>query len=101
MIAYPFGLEFLAGMFGCMMAGVVPCSVYPPRPDKLKIDLPAFMLKAVDAGAEYALSTNAFRRVMTISNIIGRDTKVSVVLIGCSIADASDSPSFSDFVACY
>ena len=78
MIAYPFGLEFLAGMFGCMILGVVGCSAYPPNPQRLTEELPAFNKKATDAGAEYALTTNAFRRFMNISNITGNRTQVSL-----------------------
>eukprot|EP00964_Phaeocystis_antarctica_P165292 scaffold145064_cov127-Phaeocystis_antarctica.AAC.1 len=51
MIAYPFGLEFLAGMFGCMRAGIVPCSIYPPNPSKFASEIPKFEKFARDAGA--------------------------------------------------
>ena len=57
MIAYPFGLEFLAGMLGCMRAGIIPCSVSPPNPSKLSSDIPKFEKFARDAGAKFALST--------------------------------------------
>lgn len=56
MIAYDFGLEFLAGMFGCMRSGLVPCSIYPPNPNKLSSDVPKFNSFARDAGAKYALA---------------------------------------------
>ena len=51
MVAYPFGLEFLAGMLGSMRAGIIPCSVYPPNPNKLSSDVPKFDQFARDAGA--------------------------------------------------
>lgn len=76
MIAYPFGLEFLAGLVGCMMAGVIGCSVYPPNPQQLKIDLPAFNLKVQDAGAKFALTTSAFKRYMGLNNFIGNRSEV-------------------------
>lgn len=79
MIVYPFGLDFLSGLMGCMMAGVTACSVYPPNPKKLKTDLPAFNLKVQDAGAKYALTTSAFRRVMGLSNLMGHKTMVSTL----------------------
>lgn len=77
MIAYPFGLEFLAGLVGCMMTGVIGCSVYPPNPQQLKIDLPAFNLKVQDAGAKFALTTSSFKRFMSLNNFVGHTTEVN------------------------
>ncbi|CAB9525429.1 7a-methyl-1,5-dioxo-octahydro-1H-inden-4-yl [Seminavis robusta] len=68
MIAYPFGLEFLAGMVGAMKVGVIPCSIYPPNPNQLKTDMPKFRRFAEDAGAKYALSTGAFATAMTAAD---------------------------------
>ncbi|CAB9497127.1 D-alanine--D-alanyl carrier protein ligase [Seminavis robusta] len=70
MVAYPFGLEFLAGMFGAMKIGVIPCSIYPPNPNELKTDMPKFRRFAVDAGAKYALSTSAFATAMTAVSVL-------------------------------
>ncbi|CAB9527400.1 D-alanine--D-alanyl carrier protein ligase [Seminavis robusta] len=70
MIAYPFGLEFLAGMFGAMKVGVIPCSIYPPNPNQLKTDMPKFRRFAEDAGAKYALSTNRFATAMTAASVL-------------------------------
>ncbi|CAB9497123.1 D-alanine--D-alanyl carrier protein ligase [Seminavis robusta] len=70
MIAYPFGLEFLAGMFGAMKAGVIPCSIYPPNPNQLKTDMPKFRGFVEDAGAKYALTTAAFAAGMTAASVL-------------------------------
>ncbi|CAB9509910.1 D-alanine--D-alanyl carrier protein ligase [Seminavis robusta] len=69
MIAYPFGLEFLAGMFGAMKIGVIPCSIYPPNPNQLKTDMPKFRGFAEDAGAKFALTTTAFATAMTAAGV--------------------------------
>lgn len=76
MIAYPFGLEFLAGLVGCMMAGMVGCSVYPPNPQRLQHDLPAFNQKVQDAGATFALTTASFKRFMMLNNFVGNRSEV-------------------------
>ena len=68
MVAFPFGLEFLAGMFGAMKIGVVPCSIYPPNPNQLKTDIPKFRGFAEDAGAKFALTTNMFATAMTTAS---------------------------------
>ncbi|CAB9528654.1 D-alanine--D-alanyl carrier protein ligase [Seminavis robusta] len=79
MVAYPFGLEFLAGMFGAMKIGVVPCSIYPPNPNQLKTDMPKFRKFAEDAGANYALSTSLFATAMTAASVL---FKTGVTWIG-------------------
>ncbi|CAB9524728.1 D-alanine--D-alanyl carrier protein ligase [Seminavis robusta] len=79
MIAYPFGLEFLAAMFGAMKIGVIPCSIYPPNPNQLKTEMPKFRGFAEDAGAKYALSTTAFATAMTAVGVL---YKTGVTWIG-------------------
>ncbi|CAB9508019.1 D-alanine--D-alanyl carrier protein ligase [Seminavis robusta] len=70
MVAYPFGLEFLAGMFGAMKIGVIPCSIYPPNPNQLKTEMPKFRGFAEDAGAKYALTSTAFATAMTAVSVL-------------------------------
>ncbi|CAB9528653.1 D-alanine--D-alanyl carrier protein ligase [Seminavis robusta] len=79
MIAYPFGLEFLAGMFGAMKIGAIACSIYPPNPKQLKTDMPRFRGFTKDAGAKYALSTNMFATAMTAASVL---YKTGVTWIG-------------------
>ncbi|CAB9497124.1 D-alanine--D-alanyl carrier protein ligase [Seminavis robusta] len=79
MVAYPFGLEFLAGMFGAMKVGVIPCSIYPPNPNQLKTDILKFRRFAEDAGAKYALSTTMFATTMKAASVL---YKTGVTWIG-------------------
>ncbi|CAB9527783.1 D-alanine--D-alanyl carrier protein ligase [Seminavis robusta] len=79
MVSYPFGLEFLAGMFGAMKIGVIPCSIYPPNPNQLKTEMPKFRGFAEDAGAKYALSTNTFATAMAAASVL---YKTGVTWIG-------------------
>jgi acyl-CoA synthetase (AMP-forming)/AMP-acid ligase II len=49
LLLYPPGLEFIAGFFGCLYAGVVAVPVYPPHPVRLDRTLPRFLAIARDA----------------------------------------------------
>ena len=62
-------IDFLPALIGCMRAGVIACSAYPPNPMKLNTDLPVFLRKAKDAGAKYALTTAAFQRILRFKMI--------------------------------
>jgi acyl-CoA synthetase (AMP-forming)/AMP-acid ligase II len=73
MIAYPFGLDFLIGFIGCLRAGVIVCSVYPPNPTKdIIIEISKFNKFAEDAQAAYVLTTRSFRTILYSMKAIGK-----------------------------
>lgn len=49
LLVYPPGLDFIAGFFGCLYAGVVAVPVYPPHPARLDRTLPRLRATANDA----------------------------------------------------
>jgi acyl-CoA synthetase (AMP-forming)/AMP-acid ligase II/acyl carrier protein len=59
LLVYPPGLEFMAGFFGCLYAGVVAVPVYPPDPSRLNRTLPRLQAIAADAGAKIVLTTSS------------------------------------------
>src|SRR5256714_3919743 len=58
LLLYPPGLDFIAGFFGCLYAGVVAVPVYPPDPARLNRTLPRLQAIIADANAEAALTTS-------------------------------------------
>jgi acyl-CoA synthetase (AMP-forming)/AMP-acid ligase II len=49
LLAYPPGLDFIAGLFGCFYAGVVAVPIYHPHPARLDRDLPRVLRIVNDA----------------------------------------------------
>jgi thioester reductase-like protein/FkbH-like protein len=51
------GLEFIVGLFGCMLAGAIAVPVYPPNPSRLYKTLPLLEAIAADCEARFALTS--------------------------------------------
>lgn len=58
LLLYPPGLDFIAGFFGCLYAGVVAVTAYPPRMNRSLGRLEAIV---ADAGAHIVLATESVR----------------------------------------
>ena len=58
LLVYPPGLEFVAGFFGCLYAGVIAIPVYPPLPSRLDRTLPRFHAILNDARPVAALTSS-------------------------------------------
>jgi len=56
-LLYPPGLEYVAGFFGCLYAGVIAVPAYPPNPMRLDRTLPRLQAIVGDAQAQVALTT--------------------------------------------
>ena len=56
-LLYPPGLEYVAGFFGCLYAGVIAVPAYPPNPARLDRTLPRLQAIVRDADATVALTT--------------------------------------------
>ncbi|WP_255663135.1 non-ribosomal peptide synthetase [Myxococcus sp. RHSTA-1-4] len=56
-LLYPPGLEYVAGFFGCLYAGLVAVPAYPPDPSRLDRTLPRLRAIIRDARASVVLTT--------------------------------------------
>ncbi|QSQ26356.1 amino acid adenylation domain-containing protein [Pyxidicoccus parkwayensis] len=56
-LLYPPGLEYIAGFFGCLYAGLVAVPAYPPDPMRLERTLPRLRAIIRDARASVVLTT--------------------------------------------
>ncbi|MET0406376.1 MAG: AMP-binding protein, partial [Cystobacter sp.] len=57
-LLYPPGLEYVAGFFGCLAAGVVAVPAYPPDPSRVERTLPRLRAIIQDAQATVVLTTS-------------------------------------------
>ncbi|QRK05626.1 amino acid adenylation domain-containing protein [Archangium violaceum] len=58
LLLYPPGLDYIAGFFGCLYAGVTAVPIYPPDPMRLGRTLPRLLAISNDAQATVALTTD-------------------------------------------
>lgn len=60
-LLYPPGLEYIAGFFGALYAGLIAVPAYPPDPARLERTLPRLRAIIEDAGATMVLTTSFIR----------------------------------------
>src|SRR5262245_40282262 len=60
LLLYPPGLDYVAGFFGCLYAGVIAVPAYPPDPARLTRTLPRLLSIAADARTAAVLTTSTF-----------------------------------------
>ncbi|MFP5260531.1 MAG: amino acid adenylation domain-containing protein [Blastocatellia bacterium] len=59
LLLYPPGLEFIAGFFGCLYAGVMAVPAYPPDANRPRRSLPRLRAVAADSQASAVLTTSS------------------------------------------
>jgi acyl-CoA synthetase (AMP-forming)/AMP-acid ligase II len=57
LLLYPPGLDYIAGFFGCLYAGVIAVPAYPPNPARLSRTLPRLQAIIGNARPKFALTT--------------------------------------------
>lgn len=57
LLLYPPGLDYIAGFFGCLYAGVIAVPAYPPNPARLNRTLPRLQAIVGNAQPRFALTT--------------------------------------------
>ena len=62
-LLYPAGLDFLAGLFGCLYAGVIAIPAPPPEASRAKRTWPRLRAIAKDARAAWVLTTGGIREL--------------------------------------
>lgn len=71
LLLYPPGLDFLVAFFGCLYAGVVAVTAYPPRNER---NIPRIKAISTDAQAAIALTTTEI--ISTVRSLMTQKTDV-------------------------
>lgn len=91
LLLYPPGLDFIAGFFGCLYAGLVAIPAYPPDPARLKRTLKRLEAIVADAKARVALTTggilSSLGRVVAQAPVLGAMTWVASDAADAALAD--------------
>jgi amino acid adenylation domain-containing protein len=67
LLLYPPGLDYIAGFFGCLYAGIVAVPAYPPDPARLNRTLPRLQAMIADAQATLILTT---REILSLAEFL-------------------------------
>ncbi|WP_372368614.1 condensation domain-containing protein [Candidatus Uabimicrobium sp. HlEnr_7] len=74
-LVYPPSMEFVYAFLGCILTGVIPVPVYPPRPHKFESDLEKCSQVVEDCKTEVALTTSMYKWVKRLHSLKGLFSK--------------------------
>jgi thioester reductase-like protein/FkbH-like protein len=86
------GLEFIVGLFGCLLCGAIAVPVYPPNPSRLYKTLPLLEAIAADCEARFALTSPD---LMQMNGAVAQLSESLAKLTWLSTADTGDRSSWS------
>jgi acyl-CoA synthetase (AMP-forming)/AMP-acid ligase II len=89
LLLYPPGLDYVAGLFGCLYAGAVSVPAYPPDPMRAARTVPRLMGIVRDADATAILTTSSIRGAL--EPLVGADACTWVTAEGGTVVEAGSS----------
>ncbi|HEX2570264.1 MAG TPA: amino acid adenylation domain-containing protein, partial [Polyangia bacterium] len=72
LLLYPPGLDYIAGFFGCLYAGLIAVPAYPPDPSRLERTLPRLRAIIADAEARVILTTSP---IAALAGLLGEQAE--------------------------
>lgn len=85
------GLEFIVGLFACLLCGAVAVPVYPPNPSRLYKTLPLLEAIATDAQARFGLTSSD---LIEMTHAVAQLSEGLAKLQWLSTAEAGDASSW-------
>lgn len=98
LLLYPPGLDYIAGFFGCLYAGVIAVPAYPPNPNQLQRTLARLHAIVRDAEATLVLTTSQIQNMMKLLKFKSRVSGSLGKIVSWKKREDASAPDHADGV---